>query len=342
MTRAQSTAFLAPGLGWLALFLLLPCLLLLLNAGIGDDGSLTGERFAGLLDPARRALLLGSLRIAGLATLAALLLGVPAAFAIALAPPRRQPLLLLMVLLPFLGSALFRAFAWSLLLSPEGPLGSLDLVGEWAVILGLAVTYLPFAILAVFVALARQDRRLLEVSADLGASGWRGFRRITLPLTLPGIVAAALFVFLLSLGNFLLPDLVAGRAQPTLGTAVYDAFVTAPDWPSGSALAALLAAAMLLLLLAQALLARRGAPPERRVRRWRRRPLERGDRQQQQRRPEDQADQAEVQAEQRCRHARRFRRASRAWASSRSSMAAASSAASAEPDGQSGAVTKAS
>ena len=265
MTRAQTTALLAPGLGWLALFLLLPCVLLLLNALLGSDGTITAERFRTIFAPEHRELLQTSLRVAVLATLFALLLGCPAAWAIALAPRRRQALLLLLVLLPFFTSALFQSYAWAVLLRPDGPIAAAfqaigltpaELLGHrWCVVLGLVYTYLPFVVLAVYAALRRQDPALLEASTNLGASRWRTFRRISLPLTLPGLLQGALFVFALSLGNFLMPDLLAGRAVPTLGTEVYDRFLTRPDWPTGSALASLLVGLMLLLLFAQALLA---------------------------------------------------------------------------------------
>jgi spermidine/putrescine transport system permease protein len=271
MTRAQTTAFLAPGLGWLALFLLLPCLLLLLNATLAADGRFTLALFQRALAPENRELLFGSLRLAGWATLIALLLGGPAGWAIAVAPERRQPLLLVLILLPFFTSALFRSYAWTLLLQADGAIPAalqatgltdapVDLTGHaWSVVLGLVYSYLPFVVFAVYAALRRQDPALREASANLGASRWRTFRRISLPLTLPGLVQGALFVFVLSLGNFLVPDLLGGRAVPTLGTEIYDRFMTAPDWPYGSALASLLVGAMLLLLLAQALLAPRKA-----------------------------------------------------------------------------------
>ena len=276
MTRAQTTAFLAPGLGWLAVFLLLPCLLLLLNATLGADGRFSLALFQRALAPENRELLFSSLRLAGCATLFALLLGGPAGWAIALAPERRQPLLLALILLPFFTSALFRSYAWTLLLQADGPIpAALQAVGltdapagltgqAWAVVLGLVYSYLPFVVLAVYGALRRQHPALREASANLGASRWRTFRRISLPLTLPGLVQGALFVFVLSLGNFLVPDLLGGRAVPMLGTEIYDRFMTAPDviapdWPYGSALASLLVGAMLLLLLAQALLAPRKA-----------------------------------------------------------------------------------
>lgn len=269
MTRAQTTALLSPALGWLALFLLLPCLLLVLNAVLGDDGQITGERFAALFAPQHREVLLDSLRLAGLATLFAFLLGCPAAWAIALSPRRSQSPLLVLILLPFFSSTLFRTYGLALLLGEGGPIpaalqaaGLADtrasLLGQpWTVVVGLVYTYVPFVVLAVYVSLRRQDPALLEASVNLGASRWRSFRRISLPLSVPGMLRGGLFVFALSLGSFLVPDLLAGRAVPTIGTEIYDRFVARQDWPGGSALASLAVGAMLLLLLAQSLLAAR-------------------------------------------------------------------------------------
>jgi spermidine/putrescine transport system permease protein len=122
---------------------------------------------------------------------------------------------------------------------------------------GLVYSYLPFAVLALYAWLRRLDPELLEASADLGAGAGASLLRIALPLTLPGIAAASLFVFVLSFGSFLAPALLGGAAVPLLGPLLYDQFQGTGDRPFGAALASLLVLLMLLLLLAQALLARR-------------------------------------------------------------------------------------
>jgi len=275
MARAQSIAYLAPGLGWLALFLLLPLLLLLLDAGLA--GGLAGglsrgfstATFERLLEPATRAVLADSARIAGLATLIALAAGGPAAWAIVRAPRPWQGWLLLLVLLPLFAGLLVRIYGWVALLREDGLLAAglaaagiatepLQLLhSEGAVIVGLVYSYLPFAVLALYAWLRRLDPELLEASADLGAGAGASLLRIALPLTLPGIAAASLFVFVLSFGSFLAPALLGGAAVPLLGPLLYDQFQGTGDRPFGAALASLLVLLMLLLLLAQALLARR-------------------------------------------------------------------------------------
>lgn len=265
----------APGLGWLALFLVVPCAVVFLLAffqrGVygGIDYVFTLENFERALDPLYLRILWRSGVLAGEATGLALVIGYPAAYAIARARPRLQPALLVLVMLPFWSNYLIRTYAWIVLLNRKG-LANEALTGwgladeplsllynEGAVIVGLVYNYLPFVILAVYAALARLDRSLLEASEDLGAPAWRSFLRVTLPLSLPGVAAGAVFVFVLSIGNFITPDLLGGGRIQMVGNLIYDQFLTARDWPFGAALSMLLIAVMVLLLFAQALLVRR-------------------------------------------------------------------------------------
>ena len=123
---------------------------------------------------------------------------------------------------------------------------------EGAVITGLVYNYLPFVILAIYSTLSRLNPELMEASRDLGGSGFTTFRRIILPLTLPGIAAGAVFVFVLSIGNFVTPALLGGGRFQMIGNLVYDQFLTANDWPFGAALGMALIATMIVLLLVQA------------------------------------------------------------------------------------------
>jgi spermidine/putrescine transport system permease protein len=123
---------------------------------------------------------------------------------------------------------------------------------EGAVIAGLVYNYLPFVILACYAPLSRLNPELAEASRDLGGSASTTFRRIILPLTLPGIAAGAVFVFVLSIGNFVTPALLGGGRFQMIGNLVYDQFLTASDWPFGAALSMALIAIMMLLLLVQA------------------------------------------------------------------------------------------
>ena len=264
----------APGLGWLALFLLVPCLLVLglsfFERGVygGVDYIFTFENYRRAVDPLYRSILINSGWLALLATLASALIGYPAAYAIAKAPQHRQAALLVLVMLPFWSNYLIRTYAWIVLLNREGlinralaALGASEplplLYNDFAIVLGLVYGYLPFMVLAIYSSLSRLDPAFLEQSADLGASPASTFLRITLPLTLPGLAAGSIFVFVLSIGNFITPDLLGGGRRVMVGNLIYKQFLAARDWPFGSALAFLLIAVMMLLLFAQALVVRK-------------------------------------------------------------------------------------
>ncbi|MET0597862.1 MAG: ABC transporter permease [Mesorhizobium sp.] len=271
----------APALAWLVLFMVVPCALVLALAffrrGVygGIDYTLTLENFALVLDPLYSRIFLNSARIAGTATLIAGIAGYAAAYAIAAAPRRWQPVLLFLAVLPFWSNYLIRTYAWIVLLNREGLLTQLLrilgyrgeppslLYTEGAVIAGLVYNYLPFVILACYAPLSRLNPELAEASRDLGASAMTTFRRVTLPLTLPGLAAGAVFVFVLSIGNFVTPALLGGGRFQMIGNLVYDQFLTANDWPFGAALSMVLIAVMMVLLGLQALAG--GRRPEGRV-----------------------------------------------------------------------------
>lgn len=268
--RLSAWLLMLPGIGWLTVFMVVPTLLVFVYSFFergtygGIDYVLTLENFARATEPVYRQIFLDSARIAAEATLVALVLAYPAAYAIALAPRARQTRLLLLVMLPFWSNYLIRTYAWIVLLNREGllnrGLGGLGLVqeplpllyNEFAIVTGLVYNYLPFVILAIYASLQRLDPALREASEDLGAPAWRTFLRITLPLTLPGVAAGAVFVFVLSIGNFITPDLLGGGRVQMVGNLIYDQFLSARDWPFGSALSLVLILIMTLLLLAQA------------------------------------------------------------------------------------------
>jgi spermidine/putrescine transport system permease protein len=181
------------------------------------------------------------------------LLAYPLAYYLALSGTKRKYILLLLLIAPFLTSYLLRVLAWKVILgnggvintflfwtglrSPDHPLSQL-LYSRFAVMLVLAYIWLPFVALPIFVSLESLDRRLLEAASDLGASRLQAFRRVTLPLSLPGIVAAFLFVFIPTLGEFVTPSLVGGASGYMYGNQIVDLFGTGfPDWETGSVLA---------------------------------------------------------------------------------------------------------
>ena len=199
-----------------------------------------------------------------LATLAALVIGYPAAYLIATAPKQWQTTLLILVMLPFWSNYLIRTYAWIVLLNREGLINNglqeLGLIGEplpllynqFAIVVGLLYGYLPFMVLALYSSISRLNPEIFEASSDLGASSLRTFLRVTLPLTIPGIAAGCVFVFVLSIGNFVTPDLLGGGRSLMVGNLIFDQFLSARDWPFGSSLAFVLIGLMMLLLVAQA------------------------------------------------------------------------------------------
>jgi spermidine/putrescine transport system permease protein len=178
-------------------------------------------------------------------------LAYPLAYYLALSGTRRKYVLLLLLIAPFLTSYLLRVLAWKVILGDQGPVNSfLSTIGlhplsliytRFAVILVLAYVWLPFVALPIFVSLESLDRRLLEAASDLGASRLQSFRRVTLPLSLPGVFAAFLFVFIPTLGEFVTPSLVGGPSSSSgymYGNQIQDLFVHGfPDWETGSVLA---------------------------------------------------------------------------------------------------------
>lgn len=273
MTRARLLAL--PGLLWLTIFLVVPCAIVLTYSfflrGIygGIEWTFTFENYVRAVDPLYLGIIARSARVAATASLIALVIAFPAAYAIARQPLRRQTPLLFLIMLPFWSNYLIRTYAWIVLLNREGLINQgLSGVGltsepinllynEFAVVLGLVYNYVPFVILAIYASLQRLDPALTEASEDLGASRWATFRHIILPLTVPGIAAGAVFVFVLSIGNFITPDLLGGGKVTMVGNLIYQQFLSARDWPFGAAFSVVLMAVMLALLFAQAVLANR-------------------------------------------------------------------------------------
>jgi putrescine transport system permease protein len=210
-----------------------------------------------------------SLGNAGLATVLCLLIGYPVAFAIARAPGVWRHLLLFFVMLPFWTSFLIRVYAWIALLQPSGLVNRLVLAtglveaplpllyNGFSVQLGLVYSYLPFMILPLYGSLARLDESLVEAAADLGAPPWRNFAEVILPLTLPGVAAGCLLVFIPAVGEFVIPDLLGGPGTLMIGKVLWQEFFDNVDWPAASAVAlALVVVLSLPLLLVQRLLGR--------------------------------------------------------------------------------------
>ncbi len=265
---------LGPGLGYLLAFLVVPLVLVLSYAFLergrygGVVPSFTLDNLDRLSEPLYLEVIGESVAIAGLATLIALLVGYPAAVAIARLPRRWRLTLLLAVLLPVWTNFLIRVYAWIILLNSEGVLNGV-LVGSGllerpltllytpgAVVVGLVYSYLPLMILPIYAAVERLDGELLEAAANLGAGAARRFVAVTLPLTAPGVLIGCVFVFVPSLGNFIVPELLGGGKTVLIGNVLRDQFLDARDWPFGAAIALALVAGLAVLLLGYARLTR--------------------------------------------------------------------------------------
>jgi spermidine/putrescine transport system permease protein len=271
----QRLVLLGPGLGWLTIFLVIPLTLVFVYTFFergtfgGIDYTFTLENYRRAIEPLFLNIFLDSFRIAIITTSLALLISYPAAYFIATAPLKWRTPLLALVVLPFWTSYLIRTYAWIVLLNREGlinrvlfSLGLIDealplLYNEFAIILGLLSGYLPFMILPLYASIERLNPELLEASANLGAPPLKTFFTITLPLTLPGIIAGVIFVFVPSMGNFFVPELLGGGRKIMVGNMIRDQFLKARDWPFGATLAFGLIALIVVLLIIQAWLVNR-------------------------------------------------------------------------------------
>ena len=274
--RIRTLLLIMPGVGWLTLFMIVPCLIVFFYSFFergtygGIDYNFTLDNFQRAVEPVYFKVFLDSARIATMTTVIAVLLAYPAAYAISLAPRERQTRYLFLVMLPFWSNYLIRTYAWIVLLNREGVInkglgaaGLIDepltiLYNEFAIVTGLTYNYLPFVILAIYSSIQRLNPEVREASEDLGAPAWKTFWRVTLPLTLPGVAAGAVFVFVLSIGNFITPDLLGGGRLLMVGNLIYDQFLSARDWPFGAALSLFLIMIMMALLFAQAVAVNRG------------------------------------------------------------------------------------
>jgi spermidine/putrescine transport system permease protein len=274
----RAWGLLAPGGLWLVLFFLIPLLIMLaysfMHRGIygGIEPGLTFEHYTRFFDPLYLAILQRTFLWSLACTLLCLVLGYPVAYVIAQAG-RWRNLLLLLVVLPFWTSFLVRTFALIFLMRDTGLINTwlmnAGLIEEplailytpFAVMAGLVYGFLPFMILPIYASLERLDRSLLEAAEVLGARPRARFLRVTVPLSMPGVIAGCLLVFIPALGSFLTPDLLGGAKQLMIGNLIQNQFTAARNWPFGSAasfiIMALVLAAVLLYLRSSS---RRWAP----------------------------------------------------------------------------------
>jgi spermidine/putrescine transport system permease protein len=257
----QGLALISPTLLYLILFIIIPLSLVVLLSFMtrGPYGNVVYkfniQNYLRLVDPIYFRVLLDSLVIAAFTTVASILIGYPIAYFIARSPERQRSLLLFLILVPFWTNFIIRAYAWIMILRSEGLLNNLllglhlisapldILYTPTAVMIGMLYEFLPFMILPLYTSLEKIEPAQLEAAADLGARPWRAFLRVTLPLSVPGMVAGTILTFIPAMGMFVIPDLMGGAKSVLVGNLIRNQFLTARNWPFGAA------ASMVLLVI---------------------------------------------------------------------------------------------
>jgi spermidine/putrescine transport system permease protein len=257
--RRGTAGLLSAPLVWLILFFIVPVAFIAAYS-VGavslfptDSGVISLEDWGRFLGGSiYMGLFWKSIRMSVTVSVVVVLLAYPIGYFLALCAPKRKYVLLLLIIAPFLTSFLLRVLAWKVILGETGVLNSFLswahlrdpgdpimwlLYSQVAVMIVLAYVWVPFVALPIFVSLDNLDASLLEAASDLGASRWRTFLRVTLPLSLPGVLAAFLFVFIPTIGEFVTPTLVGGTSGYMYGNAIQDLFTRGLDWQTGSVLA---------------------------------------------------------------------------------------------------------
>jgi spermidine/putrescine transport system permease protein len=274
--RGLLAILLGPGVFWLILFFVIPLLIVLvvsfskrsLAGVVAYDFNL--NNYLRVFDPSAPYLpiFLRSLGLAVVNTILCLLIGYPFAFFIARQSPERQKILIFLVMVPFWTNFLIRTYAMMFIIRDTGLLNTwllnLGLINQpleilftpTAIRLGMLYGYLPFAILPLYASIEQLDFNYVQAAQDLGADAVRVFLRVILPLTMPGVVAAAIITFIPALGDFITPDLMGGGNTFLIGNVLQQQFLTVRDWPFGSAMSVVL---MVMVLAATMIYFRSGA-----------------------------------------------------------------------------------
>ncbi|HET9660260.1 MAG TPA: ABC transporter permease [Thermomicrobiales bacterium] len=251
----RGIALLAPPVVWMLVFYLIPLVILLVYAFWSVDyltvvRELTLENFKTIVtNDLYPRVILRTIAIAAIVTSIDIALAFPIAYFLARKVTKHRELLLMLVIFPLWSSYLVRAFAWRTILGTNGILNSFLqwahitdqpltflLFSKEAMVLTFSQVWLPFMILPLYTVLDQLPKSLLEAAADLGGNGWQTFRRVVLPLALPGVVAGSLSVFSLTMGDYITPTLIGGPGDQLIGKIIADNFGTANNWPLGAAL----------------------------------------------------------------------------------------------------------
>ena len=269
----RAWALLAPMVLWLVVFVVIPGIVLLVYSFCERDEvggvifNFSFDNYRRVFDPVYLRIFGRSIGYAALTTVLCVVIGYPVAFYIGRAPERLRNRLLLLVMVPFWTSFLIRTYAWITILKQEGMLNSFVqsmnlglepfnlLYTPTAVVIGLVYAYLPFMILPIYGSAEKLDNSLIEAAYDLGAGPIRAFSSVIVPLTLPGIAAGTLLVFVPAIGMFAITDLMGGAKVPMIGNVIQNQFLQARDWPFGAALGVIF---MLMFALTYVILQRRG------------------------------------------------------------------------------------
>ncbi len=275
--RTRNWLLLAPAGAWFLVMLIIPLSVVFIfsfgeraPAG-GVVPAFTFEQYANL--PARWTAFKNTMTLAPIGTLSALLIAYPLAYFLAVKTnPKWKTILLVLVIVPFWTSILIRSYAWIFLLGGRGIPALLEYIGlegvrlintPFAVLVGIIYGYLPLMVFPIYVSLDKLDKRLLEASSDLGAKPWRTFVQITLPLSIPGIATGCMLVFILLMGEYLIPALLGGGKVFFVGNALVDLFLQSRNWAFGSAVAVTLVVVMLITVtIYMRLISRLGASRE--------------------------------------------------------------------------------
>jgi spermidine/putrescine transport system permease protein len=263
---AEPRGLIAPAWGYYAAFFLAPLLIIVAYAFatrtsvLGVRFGLYAENFRDLWDPLWLQIYGDTFVMALAGTLGCVLVGYPFAYWLATRVGRNKTLLLVLVVVPFWTSILIRTYAWQLILAPRGPLsGALQAVNlianpldilftPRAIFVGLVYDYLPLMVFPLYVSLERMDRGLVEASRDLGVGRLGTFWRVTVPLTLPGILTGCLLVFVPMTGEYVVPTILGGAKGALFGPIVANQFLDAFNWPFGAAMSTVLVVFLLLVI----------------------------------------------------------------------------------------------
>ncbi|PSJ92340.1 ABC transporter permease [Brevibacillus fortis] len=256
-----------PALLWMGALFVLPMLMIAILSFLkrGTYGQVVYEftlnNYIRIFDPLYGQIFWDTLVVAVLTTLFSILCGYPLAYYISRLEKSSQQIWLLLVMIPFWINFLVRSYAWVIILRSQGVINtflqSLGIISEplpllynsGSVLLGMVYTLMPFMVLPIYVSLEQMDRRKLEAAYDLGATPWKAFWHVTLPMTKTGVVTGSILVFVSSIGMFVVPDVMGGAKSALIGNVIQNQFLSARDWPFGSALSIVLMLLSMLLIL---------------------------------------------------------------------------------------------